>query len=693
MSGAQLPKLPLRLLHVATLSALALTQPLFGMLLANPLFLVVRRTDAAELWAFAIVALLLPAALLATLDGLAERLPRRSGVALHLGLMGVLFALILAPAFNRAGWFVSLAGPIAAAGAFAYGYARVPTIPLALTWLSPAIVLVPAVFVARAPVASWRWGSVPLAEAAQPVLERTALHPLPVAMIVFDELPLVTLLDEAGRVDPARYPNFASLQRDALWVRNATADASHTRSALPALLTGRLPAAGRPYDVHATATLFARLSNTHAIAAHEPLLTLCPDAICKHREKGPAWLRVGMMLQDATVVLQWILAPPPLRAKLEPPVGLLGSFGLAGIARARGDETGEEPSATDPVAVRQQLGAWQRDTSGRPTFHFAHVMLPHQPFVYLPTGQRYRDRDSRVYAPWESEDVALEYRREHVVQAAYADAVLGLFLERVKQLGIWDDGVVVVTADHGLAFVTGSDPRNADERNLGDVAWVPLFVRTPGGPRAVVSDAPASSVDVAATVLDSLGMKTDAPIDGRSVLRASSPRQRRIVNEDGRELPLESTTAPMKAALRRKLSHVGSGSFENAFRSGSGWNLMFQRLEELPTGEPAEDVLVSVANPHRYDEVDRSGPSLPALVSGTVVASRSVELAVALNGRIAALRSVERARLFAPPPRWEALLPWMLLRDGRNDLAVFEVDRAPGGARLRKVRLEHHAKQ
>ena len=118
------PRLRVRLLHVAVLSALAFVQPLFGMLAANPLFLVVRRTDAAELWAFVGAALLLPAALLAGLECVTERLCPRAGSALHLGLVGGLFALMLAPVFNRVGWWVSVAGPVGTAFAFAYGYSR-----------------------------------------------------------------------------------------------------------------------------------------------------------------------------------------------------------------------------------------------------------------------------------------------------------------------------------------------------------------------------------------------------------------------------------------------------------------------------------------------------------------------------------------------------------------------------------------
>jgi hypothetical protein len=689
--NARQPRFRIRLLHVAVLSALSFAHPLFGTLVGNPLFFLVRRADAVELWAVAVAALLVPAALLTVIECAAHRMSQRAGWKVHVALVGALIALISLPAFDRVAWWAAVAGPLGTGIAVGYGYARWPPVALATTYLSPALIVVPSLFLARAPVPPWRWG----AHRSAPDMISASLHPdavrrpLSIAMLVLDELPLVTLLDEAGRLDRIRYPNFASLEGDALWVRDTTADASHTHRALPALMSGRLPDASRPYDSRRAPSLFQVLARTHVITASEPLLKLCPDSICDDGGPAPAWRRMGTILRDAAVVQGWLFAPQPLRAVLPTPVGLLGSFGRAGIARAHGDSSVESDAFDDPATLRQQLAAWRRDASGRPTLHFAHVMLPHQPFVFLPSGQRYRDGDDRIYAAWESDDVALEYHRRHSVQAAYADAVLRMFIERVKSLGIWNDGIVVITADHGIGFVPGSHPRLADERNVGEVAWIPLFIRAPGIPRGAARDTQASTVDVAATILDLLDARPSFPIDGRSVLQArSSPRERRIVNDTGGVVQIEPSVEPLEAALARKIAHVGAGSFEQAFRSGRGSDVMLRSVEELPTGEPAVDVEVSITNLAQYDDVDPSGAKLPALISGTVVSGRRpVELAVALNGRIGALQAVARAGVLTSARGWRAFLPWMLLRAGKNDVEVFEVDRTTGAARLRAVRL------
>ena len=60
-------------------------------------------------------------------------------------------------------------------------------------------------------------------------------------VILFDEFAGFALNGPDGRIDAARYPNFARLATDATWYRNATTVADYTERAVPALLTGDRP--------------------------------------------------------------------------------------------------------------------------------------------------------------------------------------------------------------------------------------------------------------------------------------------------------------------------------------------------------------------------------------------------------------------------------------------------------------------
>src|SRR5205085_658620 len=70
----------------------------------------------------------------------------------------------------------------------------------------------------------------------------------PVVMLVLDELPLDSLHDHRGQVDAGRFPNFARLAERSTWFRHTAAVDNYTAFAVPALLTGNRPRAGRAGD-------------------------------------------------------------------------------------------------------------------------------------------------------------------------------------------------------------------------------------------------------------------------------------------------------------------------------------------------------------------------------------------------------------------------------------------------------------
>jgi type IV secretory pathway TrbD component len=53
----------------------------------------------------------------------------------------------------------------------------------------------------------------------------------PVVLVIFDELPVHSLIAADGRVDARCFPNFARLARDATWYRNTTSVAQRYESA------------------------------------------------------------------------------------------------------------------------------------------------------------------------------------------------------------------------------------------------------------------------------------------------------------------------------------------------------------------------------------------------------------------------------------------------------------------------------
>ncbi len=81
---------------------------------------------------------------------------------------------------------------------------------LFLTILSPAILIIPTLFVMAPAI----YGIVVPGRPGSTALE-SGKADVPIVMVIFDELPLRSLLDRSGNIDSDRFPNFADLANDA----------------------------------------------------------------------------------------------------------------------------------------------------------------------------------------------------------------------------------------------------------------------------------------------------------------------------------------------------------------------------------------------------------------------------------------------------------------------------------------------
>ena len=102
----------------------------------------------------------------------------------------------------------------------------------------------------------------------------------PIYILVLDELPWVSLLDESGRIDAVRYPSFARLGATSHVFSNATTVAFNTELAVPALLTGTLQTQPAPVFSMYPDNLFTLLGGVYDVSSSDPLVDLCPPSVC-----------------------------------------------------------------------------------------------------------------------------------------------------------------------------------------------------------------------------------------------------------------------------------------------------------------------------------------------------------------------------------------------------------------------------
>jgi hypothetical protein len=656
------PSLLARGAHLAVAWSFAVSQPLFQVL--RPEFFFDSLPTDGILFAVGL-ALIPPAGLLAA-EALVALVSRVAAWRLHLVLMAGLAGLFVAQLIanvtgTRSIALVVLAG--IAGVAFAAAYRSVGAVRLVVTVLTPAVVLFLGLFVFTSDSSR-----LMLAGQGAPHLHSPRSR-TPVVMLLFDELPATSLLDASGRLDATRYPNFARFARGATWFRNASTVHDSTFQAIPAIMTGRrseldaLPtAADRPDSV------FTLLGGSYRIHASETTQThVCPERLCP-RAKLVGFVRRMRTLAREGVRLslhQWL--PDRVANRL-----------LPGYPREV------------PPAIQAQRFIAGVAPSRAPSLQFLHLLLPHQPWRYLPSGKTYPQPETNPFRAvkglnyWPRDPgQALDGYQRHLLQLEFADRVLGAVLQSVRRAHLYERAIVVVMADHGISFRPGQGPRVAAPGNAPDIFAPPLLIKLPGQRRGRVSSRFVRTVDVLPTIAAALRIRLPFRVDGQSVFdpHYREPRELRVTNRLGGSIAVSpaALVRGRAAALRRRVLLFGSGSPDRVYWTGANSDLLGRPAGALhAAGAPADRVALDA--PGALTAVDLRAPVIPARVSGVVSGPdvhSGTQIVLALNGRVVAATPAyaEGGRL-----RFGAMVPEHALHNGRNDLSVFAI-RARGGRR------------
>ena len=545
---------------IAALSAIALSQPLLDLFGRNPEFFVAQNMTTGAIIGFAAVIAFGPPLVLMAVVAVAAAFSVRAGRsarAVVLGLLAGAFALVLLGRDQESVIIAALlAGGVGAGVVVLEG--RQDWLRTTLRYLSPLPVLVFALFVFASDTARLVWSP----EAAAAPAEVVAA-PAPVSLLVFDELPLASLLTADGTINAERFPNFARLAEAGTWYRNATSPLPRTEAAVPTILSGTIAPGGIPSTIDYPRNLFTMLADSHRINAEEEVTALCPTYACTTSEPDdPSLTRSAGALTDAAVVYGHRALPGPLREGLPPVNQSWGDFGEASgnaldpFAARRDDPAGTQTQVGKLAYFDRMIEAI--DNSGaRPTLNVAHGVFPHAPWTLTPEGNAYGsvtdglDFDPRLV--WEDDlDVVLHGQMQHLMQLGTDDAALGRLIDRLEATGQWDESLVAVVADHGAAFEPGGQNREPSEDNLDEIFRVPFIIKYPGQPEGVIDDEPTQVTDLVPTIADALDVETSWEFDGRSLLDADRPALSPSAGlRDGSTVDLDPTIEPLMALARR----------------------------------------------------------------------------------------------------------------------------------------------
>jgi len=180
------------------------------------------------------------------------------------------------------------------------------------------------------------------------------------------------------------------------------------------------------------------------------------------------------------------------------------------VAQAAGDWILEQGSA-----LRAQRGSKDQGSAAvygtvasLPWFAWVHLFDPHAPY-----------------------DAPAEYRAGRTpydAEVAYADAMIGRLIDRLRAAHALDRTLIVITADHGESLGEHGEMTHGLFAYDATIA-VPLIVAGPSVPAGRI-DAPVGHDDIMPTILDLTAIAPPAGIDGRSLV-SQPPADRDILFE------------------------------------------------------------------------------------------------------------------------------------------------------------------
>lgn len=623
-----------------------------------------------------------------------------------LGVLAGLSLLVVLPAMGKLGLgaMPTLGISLAAAVGVCVLYVRTKSLRLFLTYFSWAALVFPMSFLFAS-----RARDLTLShQAPDPQVVESIFtadrDDVPIFLLVFDELPTAAIVDEEGRIDERNFPHFSRLSSQAFWFRNASTVSTTTNVAVPAILTGLLPTdRNAPTHGRYPVNLFSLVAPPYDVVAYEPLTKICPETICGDVSES---FEVWPFLTDLAIVYAHILAPGELRDRLPTVAGK-----WAGFADKELDlETGAPPPGETPSS---QSGPWllgrgrqfgdfvaSIDSGAYGKLHFIHSLLPHIPYIFLPDGRIYTPNRGVDNLPgwipekeqWEDDEaLTVQAYQRALLQTRFVDRLLGLFLDRLHELGIFQDALIVVTADHGVNFVPGHERREFDPQTLSTGLMVPLFVKLPGQEQGEISDRNVQTIDVVPTLLGLLGKVDGDFFDGTSVFgdRADEPPAKTVFPERGDPVDLQADMIPLlldaarqKAALFRhvdgSLDYYCPALFEG---------IIGVSLNELSRGE-AFAATVFLESSQALENVEAGSGFLPSFLKGRIdVRSEKLKsryLAIAIDGTV-----VSVAPVFAEGDdlRFSAIVPPESFREGANRPSFFALAEDPQPGMKRPVKL------
>jgi arylsulfatase A-like enzyme len=195
---------------------------------------------------------------------------------------------------------------------------------------------------------------------------------------------------------------------------------------------------------------------------------------------------------------------------------------------------GEAPEVTEKAA------AWLEENRNRRFFLWVLYTEPHAPYnLHKGYDFDYSQVPSAVYPP----GTHMKKIRKYDSEIAYADFYIGKLIEKLKQLGLYQDALIIFLGDHGESF--GEHDYNRHGRKLyNSTLHVPLIVKLPGNRlKNTTRQENVCLLDIGPTIFSILNIRKPPEMEGIDLFNGEN-------NVPYREILLETYGGTVH--LRRK---------------------------------------------------------------------------------------------------------------------------------------------
>jgi|GEM_PF-1316374 len=528
--------------------------------------------------------------------------------------------------------------------------------------------------------------------AIEPIAGYTAKND--VVVIVFDELPLVSLLDEAGNVDATMFPNFARLAGTSTWFKNVISVHTETAQAVPAILSGDYPNFSRaPVQATYPQNLFTVFGGNYNVFGFEQLTDLCGTTLCPDASAED----VDLFLEDTGIVYRHLIYPRDWEKNLPSIDRTWSSFAGSPSADPRTSILGEEQivegsgvSKFGNRTTRFNEFVSAIKPGDTPSLYFVHSALPHQPWEYDPAGHLYsRAGDipglrGLFWLENSDDQVQAAYQR-YLMQLQYADRLLGDALDKLDSTGRFDDALITVTADHGAGFESGEGFREYSDGNHAALYRVPVFIKAPRQTSPEVNDSFGQTIDIVPTVADMVGLPWPEA-DGQSLLGAPiDPKTRTVYTRESEARPVSGLDLDYMADVTRLRSWFQDLDQPlGVYAIGTAKELIGAPITDVATKGSVD---IEVDGIEAMRQPDMSTGYAPVSFRGSIPGAEvATPILVSVNGTIIA--TGQTRIINGDTGAFWLMLPYFHLESGDNDIEVLVG--TPGEIRTswRKGRIE-----